>query len=205
MTLLVYLLIASNHLIKGHIWEFKFSRCVYLEIAIMSYMTLLVYRVKQNLGKQVLRIPCPKFRSPSSSFVVFIHGQRDLSSLPWIGGAAVQISWKIGGCWGAVAISLKKLNLMCYILRTCLPRFCLTLYSNIKLKRWHLSTKCEVFQFKILGCDIITCCVHPPPEFENVKRIASILLVYRVWPLNDLMRPKCPQTPILSSLTEAED
>ena len=72
-----------------------------------------LYRVKQNLGKQVLRIPCPKFRSPSSSFVVFLHGQRDLSSLPWIGGAAVQISWKIGGCWGAVAISSKKWNLMC--------------------------------------------------------------------------------------------
>ena len=45
-----------------------------------------------NLGKQVLKIPCPKFHYPSSSFVVFIHGQRDLSSLPWIGGAAVQIS-----------------------------------------------------------------------------------------------------------------
>ena len=54
--------------------------------------SFVVYKVKQNLGKQVLRIPCPKFRSPSSSFVVFIHGQRDLSSLPWIGGAAVQIS-----------------------------------------------------------------------------------------------------------------
>ena len=25
-------------------------------------------------------------------------------------GAAVQISWKIGGCWGAVAISSKKMK-----------------------------------------------------------------------------------------------
>ena len=57
----------------------------------------LVYRVKQNLGKQVLRIPCPKFRSPSSSFVVFIHGQRDLSSIPWKGGAAVGVLLQSNG------------------------------------------------------------------------------------------------------------
>ena len=28
--------------------------------------SFVVYKVKQNLGKQVLRIPCPKFHSPSS-------------------------------------------------------------------------------------------------------------------------------------------
>ena len=42
------------------------------------------------------------FHSLSPHFVVFIHGERDLSSLPCLGGAAVQISLKIGGvlcCW----------------------------------------------------------------------------------------------------------
>ena len=61
--------------------------------------------VEAIFAEQVLRVPCPKFGSPSSSFVGQ-SGQRDLSSLPWVGGAAVQISCKIGGCWGAVAIGI---------------------------------------------------------------------------------------------------
>ena len=35
----------------------------------------------------------------------------------------------------SVAISSKKWNLMCSILRTCLPRFCLTLYVNLHNNR----------------------------------------------------------------------
>ena len=53
---------------------------------------ILMYRVAQNHGKQVLRISPIKFHFPIIQFVVIPHGQRDLSSLPWIGGAAVQIS-----------------------------------------------------------------------------------------------------------------
>ena len=51
-----------------------------------------VYRVAQNHGKQVLRISPIKFHFPIIQFVVIPHGQRDLSSLPWTGEAAVQIS-----------------------------------------------------------------------------------------------------------------
>ena len=50
------------------------------------------YRVAQNHGKQVLRISPIKFHFPIIQFVVIPHGQRDLSSLPWTGEAAVQIS-----------------------------------------------------------------------------------------------------------------
>ena len=73
--------------------QFQNLICLSILVHINGNQVSTFYRVKQNLGKQVLRIPCPKFCSPSSSFVVFIHEQRDLSSLPWIGGAAVQISW----------------------------------------------------------------------------------------------------------------
>ena len=53
-----------------------------------------LYRVAQNLGKQVLRTHYLKFHSLSSDFAVFTHGERDLHSLPWMAGAAVQISLK---------------------------------------------------------------------------------------------------------------
>ena len=53
-----------------------------------------MYRVAQNHGKQVLRISPIKFHFPIIQFVVIPHGQRDLSSLPWTGEAAVQISLK---------------------------------------------------------------------------------------------------------------
>ena len=49
------------------------------------------YRVAQNQGKQVLGISHVKFHFPTIQFVVIPHGQRDLSSLPWTGEAAVQI------------------------------------------------------------------------------------------------------------------
>ena len=52
------------------------------------------HRVSQNHGKQVWRVTHTKFHLPITQFVVIPHGQRDLSSLPWLGGAAVQISWK---------------------------------------------------------------------------------------------------------------
>ena len=45
------------------------------------------------------------FRSLSPHFVLFIHGERGLSSLPCLGGAAVQISLKIGECCVADVIS----------------------------------------------------------------------------------------------------
>ena len=51
-----------------------------------------LYRVAQNHGKQVLRISPIKFLFHILQFVVIPHGQRDLSSLPWTGEAAVQIS-----------------------------------------------------------------------------------------------------------------
>ena len=54
--------------------------------------TLYMYRVAQNHGKQVLRISPIKFHFLIIQFVVIPHGQRDLSSLPWTGEAAVQIS-----------------------------------------------------------------------------------------------------------------
>ena len=38
------------------------------------------------------------FRSLPPHFVVFIHGERDLSNLPSLGGATVQISLRIGEC-----------------------------------------------------------------------------------------------------------
>ena len=44
------------------------------------------------LGKSGKRL----FRSLSPHFVVFINGERDLSTIPNLGGAAVQISLKIG-------------------------------------------------------------------------------------------------------------
>ena len=50
------------------------------------------YRVAQNHGKQVLRVIHTKFHLPVIQFVVIPHGQRDLGSLPWLGGAAGQIS-----------------------------------------------------------------------------------------------------------------
>ena len=40
-----------------------------------------VYRVAQNLGKQVLRTHYLKFHSLSSDFAVFTHGERDLHNL----------------------------------------------------------------------------------------------------------------------------
>ena len=52
----------------------------------------ILYRVAQNHGKQVQRISPIKFQFPIIQFVVIPHGQRDLSSLPWTGEAAVQIS-----------------------------------------------------------------------------------------------------------------
>ena len=58
----------------------------------------MLYRVAQNHGKQVLRISCMKFHLLTFQFVVIPHGKRDLSSLPEVGEAAVQISWK----WEAV-------------------------------------------------------------------------------------------------------
>ena len=51
-----------------------------------------LYRVAQNHGKQVLRMSCIKFHLPTFQFVVIPHGKRDLSSLPEVGEAAVQIS-----------------------------------------------------------------------------------------------------------------
>ena len=51
-----------------------------------------LYRVRQNHGKQVLRISCIEFHLTKFQFVVIPHGKRDLSSLPWTGEAAVQIS-----------------------------------------------------------------------------------------------------------------
>ena len=53
-----------------------------------------LYRVAQNLGKQVLRTHYLKFHSLCFDFAVFTHGERDLHSLPWMAGAAVQISLK---------------------------------------------------------------------------------------------------------------
>ena len=49
-----------------------------------------LYRVAQNLSKQVLRISYTKFHLISFQFVVIPHGKRDLSSLP---EAAVHILW----------------------------------------------------------------------------------------------------------------
>ena len=65
----------------------------------------MLYRVAQNHGKQVLRISHIKFHFTIIQFVVIPHGQRDLSSLPCLGGAAVQISLKILGCRVADVIS----------------------------------------------------------------------------------------------------
>ena len=58
------------------------KRCEYISM----------YRAEQNHGKQVVRISPIKFHFPIIQFVVIPHGQRDLSSLPWTGEAAVQIS-----------------------------------------------------------------------------------------------------------------
>jgi len=59
---------------------------------ILLAKVLILYRVAQNHGKQVLRISPIKFHFPIIQFVVIPHGQRDLSSLPWTEEAAVQIS-----------------------------------------------------------------------------------------------------------------
>ena len=75
--------------------------------------SFVVYKVKQNLGKQVLRIPCPKFRSPSSE---------QLTMDRW--GSCADLL-KIGGCWGAV---VKKIELNVLDTQNLLTaRFCLTL------------------------------------------------------------------------------
>ena len=50
------------------------------------------------------------FRSLSPRFVVFIRGEIDLSSLPCFGGAAVQISLKIGECCVAGVISSRMMQ-----------------------------------------------------------------------------------------------
>ena len=63
-----------------------------LKIMKVSRLADKKYRVAQNHGKQVLRISPIKFHFPIIQFVVIPPGQRDLSSLPWIGEAAVQIS-----------------------------------------------------------------------------------------------------------------
>ena len=46
-----------------------------------------------------------RIQLPLSTFFVFIHRERDLSSLPCLGGAAVQILLKIGECCVADVIS----------------------------------------------------------------------------------------------------
>ena len=80
---------------------YKLSPCVGLWPEIehclrwsVAYNFQWVYRVTQNLPKQVLRISRLEFCPHTIQLVVIPHGNRDLSSLPWTGEAAVQISWK---------------------------------------------------------------------------------------------------------------
>ena len=58
----------------------------------LTFSDACIYRVAQNHGKQVLRISCMKFHLITFQFVVIPHGKRDLSSLPEVGEASVQIS-----------------------------------------------------------------------------------------------------------------
>ena len=67
------------------------------------------------------------FRSLSPHFVVFIHGERDLSSLPCFGGAAVQISLKIEECRVADVISSRMTRYQKELLT---PKIVNTEYKN---------------------------------------------------------------------------
>ena len=51
-----------------------------------------------------------RFRSLSPHFVVFKNGERNLNNLPCLGGAAVQISLKIGQCCVARVISSRMMQ-----------------------------------------------------------------------------------------------
>ena len=79
--------------------SFHFHNIVHL------YDTLLLYRVAQNLGKQVLRTHFLKFDSLSSDFAVFTHGERDLHSLTLDGWISCADLVKIAECCFAVLIS----------------------------------------------------------------------------------------------------
>ena len=71
-------------------------------------LPLPVLCVQKKFGKRFYRGFC----SLSPHFVVFIHGERDLSSLPCLGGAAVQISLKIEGYCVADLISSIKTQIL---------------------------------------------------------------------------------------------
>ena len=67
----------------------------------MCLVVCTVLCVANFLGKRFFS----GFRSLSPHFVVFIHGERDLSSLPCLGGAVVQISLKVEECCVADVMS----------------------------------------------------------------------------------------------------
>ena len=64
----------------------------YSQAAMSSNDSKTLYRAAQNHGEQVLRMSCIQFHLLTFQFVVIPHGKRDLSSLPEVGEAAVQIS-----------------------------------------------------------------------------------------------------------------
>ena len=66
------------------------------------------------------------FRSLSPHFVVFIHGERDQSISPCLGGAAVQISLKMGECCVADVISSRMTQ---YWKEPLTKKICNTKYS----------------------------------------------------------------------------
>ena len=78
---------------------------------------------------------------------------------------------KKGSCWDADAISSRKLNIVCEILKTCLPWFCATLYyrdSSLVVPGtfflrcflfallWALTTYLYALSLKILGATEVT-------------------------------------------------
>ena len=69
--------------------------------------------IKAIFGREVLGILHPKFHYLSSHFVVFSHGQSDLSSLPCLGGAAVLILLKLGEYCVAGSISSRETHYWC--------------------------------------------------------------------------------------------
>ena len=75
-------------------------------VSVSGGRNVLILCVAKNFGKRFF----PRFPLPPPHFVVFIHGERDLSSLPCLGGAAVQISLGIEECCVAGAISSRMMR-----------------------------------------------------------------------------------------------
>ena len=81
--------------LSGNMLDFYAASALPRSAAVSSYVHSISHRmnrVKQNHGKQILRISHAKFHLPIIQFAAIPHGKRHLSSLPCLGGAAVQIS-----------------------------------------------------------------------------------------------------------------